>query len=65
MLVYPIAVPSVMQGALIGASGTDPTIPYSPGWSRRLWSALWATARRNQRQSPQAPCSTTSCPATT
>ena len=62
MLFYPIAVPSLMQGALIGARGTDPTIPYSPGWSRRLGSALWSIARRNQQ--PQAPCSTTSCPAT-
>ena len=48
---YPIAIPSLMQGALIGANGTDPTIPYSPDWTRRLGSALWSIARRNQRQS--------------
>jgi|SoimicmetaTmtLMB_FD_contig_71_333729_length_448_multi_2_in_0_out_0_1 hypothetical protein len=62
---YPVDVPGLVQSALIGANGSDPTIPYSPGWPRRLGSSLWSIARRNQRQSPQAPCSTTSSPATT
>ena len=49
---YPVDVPGLLQSALIGANGSDPTIPYSPGWPRRLGSALWLIARREQRQSP-------------
>ena len=62
---YPVDVPGLLQSALIGANGSDPTIPYSPGRPRRLGSALWSIARRNRRQSPQSPCSTTSSAATT
>ncbi len=62
---YPVDVPGLLQSAHIGANGSDPTIPYSPGWPRRLGSALRSLAGRNQQQSPQAPCSTTSSPATT
>ena len=62
---YPVDVPGLVQSAVIGANGSDPTIPYSPGWPKRLGNAVWSVARRNQRQSPQAPCSTTSSPATT
>ena len=62
---YPVVVPGLFQSALIGANGSDPTIPYSPGWPRRLGSFIWSIARRDQRQSPQTPCSTTSSPATT
>jgi hypothetical protein len=57
---YPVDVPGLLQSALIGANGSDPTIPYSPGWPRRLGSALWLIARREQRESPPAPRSTTS-----
>ena len=64
-MLYPVDVPGLVQSALIGANGSDPTIPYSPGWPRRLGSGLWSIARRNQRQSSQAPCSPTSSPATT
>jgi hypothetical protein len=64
MLLYPINVPGLLQSALIGANGSDPTIPYSPGSLRRLASALPSIAQRNQRQSPPVPCSTTSSPAT-
>jgi hypothetical protein len=62
-MLYPF--PNLMQSALIGANGSDPTIPYSPGWPQRLGSSLWSIVRRNQPQSPQATCSTTSCAATT
>ena len=61
---YPVDVPGLVNNHLFGARVDDPTIPYSPGWPRRLGGALWSLARRNQRQSPQAPCSTTSWPAT-
>jgi hypothetical protein len=47
MLLYPINVPGLLQNALIGANGSDPTIPYSPGRSRRLGSTLSSIARRN------------------
>jgi hypothetical protein len=63
-MLYPVNVPGLLLSALIGANGSDPTIPYSPGWPRRLGSALSSIARRNQQQAPQAPCSTTSRPAT-
>ena len=62
---YPVDVPGLVHSALIGANGSDPTIPYSPGWPRRLGSASWSIARRNRRQSRPAPCSTESRPATT
>ena len=61
---YPVDVPGLVQSAVIGANGSDPTIPYSPGWPRRLGTALWSVTRRNQRQSRQAPCSPASSPAT-
>jgi hypothetical protein len=62
---YPVDVPGLMQSHLVGANGSDPTIPYSPGRPRRLGRALWSIARRNRGPSPQAPCSTKSRPATT
>ena len=64
-MLYPVNVPGLMQNALIGANGSDPTIPYSPGWPQRLGSSLRSIVRRDRRQSPQATCSTSSCPATT
>jgi len=62
---YPFDVPGLMERKMIGARVDDPTIPYRPGRSRRLVSIVASLMRRDQRQSPQAPCSTTSCPATT
>jgi hypothetical protein len=62
---YPVDVPGLLKSALIGANGSDPTIPYSPGWPRRLGSALWLMARRNQQQPPPARSSTASSAATT
>jgi hypothetical protein len=56
MLLYPINVPGLLRSALTGANGSDPTIPYSPSWARRLGSALSSIVRRNRRQAPQTPC---------
>jgi len=54
---YPVDVPGLVQSALIGANGSDPTIPYSPGRARRLATAAGSVVRR--RQSPPAPRNTT------
>jgi hypothetical protein len=42
----PIDVPGAMRRNLIGAFADDPTIPYSPGWPRRLAGTVRSVARR-------------------
>jgi hypothetical protein len=42
----PVDVPGSIRRNLIGAFADDPTIPYSPGWSRRLAGAVRSVARR-------------------
>jgi hypothetical protein len=42
----PIDVPGAMRRNLIGAFADDPTIPYSPSWSRRLGDAVRSVAQR-------------------
>jgi len=42
----PVDVPGSIRRNLIGAFADDPTIPYSPGWSRRFAGAVRSVARR-------------------
>ena len=42
----PIDVPGSIRRNLIGAFADDPTIPYSPGRSRRFAGAVRSVARR-------------------
>ena len=48
----PVDVPGAMRRNLIGAFADDPTIPYSPGWSRRFVGAVRSVARRPDADMP-------------
>jgi len=46
VMFIPVDVPGAMRRNLIGAFADDPTIPYSPSWSRRFAGAVRSVGRR-------------------
>jgi len=46
---YPVNVPGVMRRSLNGAFASDPTIPDTPSWRRRLAGTVQSIARRSDR----------------